>query len=220
MDVGVLHIPKTGGTALAHALAAHAKQTGETQARLHTHRMTLAAACKENDGRKVAFLVRDPIDRFVSGFNSRLRKGQPRNTLDWTEGEALAFDSFPTPNALAESLYASDSWERSAARFAMQAISHLHKLSFWLGSLALLERCRERIVYAGRTETLSADAAFLSARLGLSATLELPEDEVERHASPVWLSTALSARATENLRRWYLEDYLILDWCERFRNGG
>ena len=41
---------------------------------LHSHDCELRQI---PSGDKVFFTVRDPIDRFVSGFNSRKRRGQP-----------------------------------------------------------------------------------------------------------------------------------------------
>ena len=54
------------------------------------------------------FFVRDPISRFVSGFNSRLRKGLPKMYFPWAPGEKLAFSRFATPNQLALALSSSD----------------------------------------------------------------------------------------------------------------
>ena len=121
--IHVLHIPKTGGSALFDALGPFAERSG---LQLHTHATTLADV---PDGDMTIFAVREPLSRFCSGFNSRLRRGRPLRDVPWTPGEASAFARFSTPNALAEALDASDPDRRRAALDAIAAIPHLRPLS-------------------------------------------------------------------------------------------
>lgn len=65
----LVHVGKTAGTALKWALVPAAKQ-GRYELCLHRHADGLAAMPV---GDRVFFVVRDPIDRFVSGFLSRER---------------------------------------------------------------------------------------------------------------------------------------------------
>ena len=82
--VHLLHIGKTGGTALKTALAGAASPTHVLILEDHPTRLRSVPV-----GERVAFFVRDPLTRFVSGFLSRQRKGRPRYFHDWSAEEAL-----------------------------------------------------------------------------------------------------------------------------------
>jgi len=72
--VQVLHVGKTGGTALKHVLIEH---QGVARYRLLFlgHEIGLAEVPV---GERFMFLIRDPLSRFVSAFNGRLREDRPR----------------------------------------------------------------------------------------------------------------------------------------------
>ena len=95
-----LHIGKTAGTAVKVALK-EAPGSAKYRVVVQPHDGKLASI-PETD--HYFFCVRDPIDRYVSGFLSRKRQGQPRYFIPWTEGEAEAFERFDSPDALAVSL--------------------------------------------------------------------------------------------------------------------
>ncbi len=75
------------------------------------------------------FCVRDPIERYVSGFVSRQREGLPTYHNVWSKDEAKAFLRFDSPDALAVSLSAGGTEQREAEA-AMGTIQHL-RTSFW-----------------------------------------------------------------------------------------
>ena len=132
MDVHVLHIGKTGGSALKAAL----RPLGRPDIVLHDHDFTLA----DLPERSLAVVsIRHPLDRFVSGFYSRRRRGRPLYDVAWSQAEAAAFARFPTANALAEGLEAADDGARASAREAVRAIAHTRTfLTDWLGAPATL----------------------------------------------------------------------------------
>jgi len=107
MRTHLLHIGKTGGNALKHALRPY-KTSGSLDIVFHPHSVRLSDVPV---GESVLFMLRDPVDRFISGFNSRRRRGRPLNNFEWTQDEAAAFTAFPTANDLAEALR----WQRIAA---------------------------------------------------------------------------------------------------------
>ena len=81
--VHFLHIGKTGGTAMKYVLSQY--PVGSRYAIcLHGHRVRL---CDIPKGDSVIFAVREPISRFVSGFYSRKRQGQPRLFSPWSQNE-------------------------------------------------------------------------------------------------------------------------------------
>jgi hypothetical protein len=196
-----LHIGRTGGTALNHALSPYGRRLG---AIFHGHDQTLQ---KIKPGDSVVFLVRDPVDRFVSGFNNRLRKGRPRRLLEWTRAEAHAFARFKTPNALAEALSAEDAAEVAAATAAMNDISHTgRRLSFWLDSPAYLRQRTGDVIFVSATHTLDEDFPQLLRVLGLRDTLQLPTEPFDRYATAAGLATTLSETGRANIARWYEAD--------------
>jgi len=81
-----LHIGKTGGTAVKTALKPLVR-SGPFDLDLHRHPFTLA---KIPEGEVFFFCLRDPIERFVSGFSSRQREGRPRHYRPWGPNERLA----------------------------------------------------------------------------------------------------------------------------------
>ena len=83
----------------------------------HDHRFRLINV---ENGDKAVIPLRDPISRFVSGFYSRLRKGEPRYYREWREEERTAFEWFSTPRELADALAQPAGEARRRAEFAMQ----------------------------------------------------------------------------------------------------
>jgi hypothetical protein len=112
--ISVLHIGKTGGSALKDGLHAYMERTEDERFILHSHQHKLESIWAADPRRPVFFAVRDPITRFASGFNSRLRHGRPRYNAAWTDSEAAAFSCFTSPSALEEAL--SDGERRDAAQ--------------------------------------------------------------------------------------------------------
>lgn len=216
--VSVLHIGKTGGTVVKHVLQAHANRRCAKWLRLFKHDMTLPRLCEEFPESRVVFFVRDPMERFVSGFNSRLRQGRPRYHSPWSRAERRAFALFSAPNRLAEALSEEDDCMLPAARDAMASIGHIaHPLAYYLGSVELLEQNRDRILFIGDQRHFDEDLARLRAWLVIDADIAAPTDAVGAHRNPPGANRFLSERAQANLRAWYAADYTILEWCRRER---
>lgn len=68
MDIKILHIGKTGGSSLKQSFKYN--KSHKYNLSLCTH----SARLNENFDGKYVFFVRDPVNRFISGFISRLRK--------------------------------------------------------------------------------------------------------------------------------------------------
>ena len=118
-----LHIGKTAGTAIRAVIAQHKETHPDARLDVFTHETTLPDLLGIHPESSVTFFIRDPVERFVSGFNSRLRFGRPRYNVPWTEDEAAAFTRFPTPNALGEAL-SEEHADWRAASAAMTSIYH------------------------------------------------------------------------------------------------
>ncbi|WP_367956327.1 hypothetical protein [Aquibium pacificus] len=200
----LLHIRKTGGTAVKHALR---NCPAPTYIALWPHNKRLSDISL---GEKVVFGVRDPVPRFVSGFNSRLRMGRPRNNRPWTPEEVRAFARFKTPNELAEALSSADPERLEEARRAMLGIRHVsHPLSQTLGSPEYLRERSDDILMILHQSDLASDFDALKRKLCLPPELRLPDDETAMHRTPVGFETRLSAIGRRNIETWYEADYAI-----------
>jgi len=212
--VHFLHIGKTGGTAIKDALKP-VLTTDAYRIELHGHDVTLRDVPV---GDKVFFFLRDPISRFVSGFYSRKRRGQPRHFSPWTRAEETAFQSFQTPNQLALGLSSQERQERLSALKAMRSIYHVksHYRDWFQSEKYLLSRLPD-ILLIGFQESLEEDFELLKQLLGLPGWVSLPKDPIRSHRNPVSLKTDLDPEARGNLRRWYARDYDFLRLCKSLR---
>jgi hypothetical protein len=207
-----LHIGKTGGTAIRHALRRH-RTTPRYGLILHDHGTRLMDVPA---GDRIVIFLRDPVSRFVSGFHSGQRQGRPRFFVPWTADEAAAFERFATPNELALALSSDDPVRRAHAEEAMHSIRHVKfPLTDWLGSEDYVRSRLPDMFFIGFQETLAADFERLKARLGLAGDVRLPDDDLAAHRNPRHLDTALDPAATRNLERWYAADVHLYQLCRR-----
>jgi hypothetical protein len=204
-----LHVGKTGGTAVKTALEPLV-ESGPFSLALHKHPFTLA---KVPDGELFFFALRDPIERFVSGFYCRQRQGWPRYEQPWSPYEKLAFDRFTSANALALALSSDDEAERFAGERAMRSVQHLGSVWRWFGNeddFKAREPCLLKVLFA---DQLDQDFTDLIEKLGLEGFHPaLPHDDVNSYRAPSD-PDPLDDEAVENLRRWYRRDYEFFDLC-------
>lgn len=209
--VHFLHIGKTGGTAIKHALAKAPDPPGR-ELILHGHDISLDEI---DPAESVIFSLREPLSRFVSAFYSRLRCGQPRYNFPWSDLEKRVFTAFPTPEALALALADSSAVHHTLAQEALEGIRHFRRLNRWLiGEDELLAR-RSQILFVAFQETLAHDFEILRRLLDLPSSVVLPTGEVEAHRSPPGLSKQISAPGLEALSRWYSEDTRLIEVCRQ-----
>lgn len=209
-QVNFLHLGKTGGTALAHALVPHIHAASHFVI-FRGHDVTLDDIRR---GQKLMFVLRDPLTRFVSAFNGRLREDRPRYVYPWRDEERVAFAVFKTPDQLATALSSPDDTERERAEQAMRGIGHVNTpYSFWFGDE---ERFRSRlgdVFFIAFQERLDQDFDLLKRRLALPPELRLPADETAAHRTPAGFSTELGDVARRNLARWYAQDISFVRLC-------
>lgn len=215
MAVHFLHIGKTGGTAIRQALTdAGLPDTPYGRVVLHEHGFRLSDVPGDD---YVFFVVRDPVDRFVSAFYSRLRRGQPRYFFEWSDAEREAFGRFATPEALASALAGDDPEDRAAAAVALRRVKHMQALRRMLVRPTLLEERSHQILFIGRQECLDADWLQIVRLLALPVGARLPRGHEHAHRSDPSLDRALSATAVAVLRGWYASDYDLIRACDRMR---
>ena len=207
----MLHIGKTGGTAMKHVFAQLDPSAGTYHLTVHRHVERLP---RIPEGHKVFFVVRDPVDRFVSGFNSRLREGRPRYYTAWTPAERVAFSQYTSPDSLGRALFSDDPGERLRASRAMCSIRHVRDSYWdWFSSWEYLESRADDLLLIQWLPDLAATFPRLRELLGLPDTVELPSDDLNTHRSPPDVDKHLSDQARANLERWYGRDYAFIDLC-------
>ncbi len=210
--VHFLHVRKAGGSAIKTALVPHAK-TGPFLVECHPHRIAI------NDipvGEKVFFVVRDPVKRFVSGFNSRLNQGAPAHSVPWSKTEAEVFERFQTPNELALALASDDPGLRAQANQAMQSISHVRSSYWdWFVDEETLRRRADDVLCVMRQKNLNEDFKQLVAKLQLPDSLDLSADPMTSNRSPRSMSQGLDPTAEKAVREYYARDYAFLTLCRK-----
>lgn len=210
--VHILHVAKTGGTAMHGALPLEPRldrlKTPSHTVFFRNHAIWLSHI---PSGQKVVFGVRCPLRRFVSGFYSRKRGGRYGRPIRAYEQEAFA--AFDTPRDLARALSSHDHELREQAERAIGAILHTRvKLSDWVGTAEHLAARADDIAYVYQQENLTDDFARMRGLLGLP-DVELPQDAREAHRLGDHYDTSLDEVADANLRAWYAEDFRVIDAC-------
>lgn len=210
--VHFLRVGKTGGTALTEVLLDY-RDAGDYEIVFHGHEARLADV---PIGEHALFVLRDPVSRFVSAFNGRLREDRPRYHYPWNEGEKRAFARFRQPEELASALSSADQAERSAAEDAMRSIGHISTpYSYWFRNARSFRRRLPDVFYIAFQESLDDDFVLLKEKLGLPPEAQLPTDQAAAHRTPDSFPRDLSDRARANLRRWYAKDIEFVELCRQ-----
>jgi len=211
VKVHFLHIGKTGGTAIKHALHCtnYEVETKKYIIYCHPHSFSLEDVPPNE---KVFFFVRDPVSRFISGFYSRRRKGEPRYYGEWSSEEKKSFENFKTPNELGLALSSKDNALKEKAIQAMKSIEHVRSsYGDWIKDEKYFLEKIDQVLFIGTQENLSNDFQNLKALLGISGNTTLPIDNVDMHKNPDNINKKLDTVAIQNIKNWYKTDYDLLD---------
>lgn len=215
---GLLHIGKTGGTAANTVIKANNKLEVGEFVNCYKHRVGLQDVHNDNMCERVMFFIREPVARYISAFNSRLRMGYPRHHGEWSPREEVAFSHFKTPNQLAEALSSEDEEMRQHAVDAMIGIRHLRRAyEHYLGSVELLEKEKDRIYFIAATESFGPDFDMMRKFLRVSPDIELPTDDYGAHRTPDGFEKTVSELGRKNVEAYYKTDYEIYNWCVKRR---
>lgn len=211
--LGFLHIPKTGGSGvrqLGHA----AIERGQPFPCCFSHDWTVAEIRRRFPQMRLAFILRDPLERVISGFNSRLRQGRPTYRSLWKPAEAAAFAHFPDVRRYLDALLADDELSRSACAYAQRHITHLRwNYRFYFRGLGALREHADHLALIGRIEATDAFIEALLAEAGIA-----PEDIAglyeRRHEAQIRASSVLAGYSegdVARLRATLADDYAIYE---------
>lgn len=209
--VHFLHIGKTGGSAVKSVLNDFL-DTPKYSIIFHGHGTSLKDIPK---GDFVIFFLRDPVSRFISGFYSRQRKGQPRYYYEWSPKEKEVFEHFATPNEVAVSLAS----EQPLAIMAMESVQHLSCYNNWYVDIDYFKSRLDDILFIGFQESLDSDFFKLKNILGIPEEVKLPADDMAAHKNPKNLDKSIDANGVEALKKWYLEDTKFIELCKEIMSN-
>lgn len=215
-SLGFLHIPKTGGSGISQFGRKLISQNLKFPI-VFGHEWSVKDALEKFPDIRLAFIIRDPLERTVSGFNSRIRMGRPRNNSEWTVGEATAFSYFNTAAEMLEGLVSSDERTKSAACFAIRNISHLrHNYEFYFDSVEYLEKISGRIALIREIDDIGGFLKALCREIGQSPDL-VDQHYRKQHVAPKATSSfvaSLSPEAAAAARKHLAREYEIYHWLK------
>ena len=207
-DIAFLHIGKNAGTQIAYICK---------QLEILNYKIVQCSHDTKlkhlNKGVRYFFSIRNPIDRFPSGFYSRKRKGLPRIYVEWTECEAIAFQKFSHANDLAESLFRTD-YIGTDARAAIKSIRHTGmQQDDWFEGFAFLNQ--RPPIHIIRQEHLAQDMNLFLELLGckIDVTELISPDIKVSHKNEYKDTPNLSNTAINNLKKWYVQDDFFYEAC-------
>tara|TARA_B100000886_G_C20379900_1_gene473461 strand:- start:533 stop:1249 length:717 start_codon:yes stop_codon:yes gene_type:complete len=202
-----IHIGKTGGSAIRHNLIKFNSNQNKLYFFYYGHSFK---AFELKNNQNYFFCIRNPIQRFVSGFYSRQRMGRPwSNKSKWSHDEEKAFTKFKNINHLAESLYSNDFLLKLDAENAMNSIKHLKdNYNTWF-DIKFLEQNKPFFVL--ETENLDNDFENFCKKLNLKH-FNLPKDTITIHKNDYSNTPNLSNLSIINLTKWYKEDISIYNY--------
>lgn len=215
-----LHIPKTGGTSLRQMFAVLA-ESGHQIPAIIPHDITLAKIQRRFDRAKAHFLLRDPIERASSGFQSRMRMGRPVLNVMWDTDEALLFSFFKTPQEWLAALASDDERLKSAAIYAYTKVNHFKRnYTFYFGSVDAIRKASDRIGIVGDIKRTDDFVKTLLAEIAPEIT-DISTVYQKTHVSPVSSASAVSSLTSEQLekvRTFFAPEYKIYDYLKTLIN--
>lgn len=209
--VHFLHIGKTGGSAIKSVLN-NFLETPKYSITLHNHDTSLKDIPK---GESVIFFLRDPVSRFISGFYSRQRKGQPRYYSEWSPKEKEVFERFSTPNEIAVSLVN----ESAFAIMAMKSVQHFKPYNKWYIDVDYFKSRLDDILFIGFQESLDSDFVKLKRILGIPDDINLPTDDVAAHKNLKNVDKSIDESGIDALKEWYSDDAKFIELCKKIMSN-
>jgi hypothetical protein len=218
-----LHIPKTGGTSLI-ALGKKLVDKGYSFPVCLGHSWRAQEVLSHFPKMKLTIMLRDPLERIVSGFNSRLRQGRPTYDSPWTLAEASVMAMLPSVRHLLDAMLADDEFSISAVAYANSNVSHLHhNYSFYLKNRNFVVKNQSMFHLVGHMKNFEK---FVEGIAELSqAPIGLVRDMYQiKHSSSESSSSILEQYSNSDLTRLkeiHAEEYAIYnELCRLADDGG
>lgn len=198
-----LHVGKTGGTSfLRKARALVEVQPGRVPV-LFPHEWTVTRIRECLPGATVSLIIRDPLERAVSGFISRERAGRPTYNSPWKHEEATAFLFFKSVHQYLDAILSGSHRDAAAADFASRSIDHIRR-----GYKYHVDDSTDIASWVGVIGRLESVGQFTSMLLGDDGHVE------HLHRNPVSTGSVLGRYTPEELARlrgYFQEEYEVFD---------
>lgn len=201
-----LHVGKTGGTSFLQNARALVDTQPERVPILFTHEWTVTRIKECLPGATISLIIRDPVERAVSGFISRERAGRPTYNSPWKHDEATAFLFFKSVHEYLDAILSGSHRDAAAADFASRSIDHIRRgfryhvgdtldITSWAGVIGRLENIQK----------------FTSILLGDNVNVgHLHQNPVSSHD----VLERYTAEELAQLRNYFRDEYLVFDALE------
>lgn len=187
---GYLHIPKTGGTSI-NFLGHKIVSMGYSYPVSIGHSWKMREIRSVYPDMKIAVILRDPLERMISGFNSRLRQGRPTYNNVWTPAEAVAMAMHPSSRHFLDNMLSDDEYSTSAVAYAFKYVTHLRwNYCYYFENADFAKECMSSIEVVGHMSHFN-DFACEMVKLS-NAPVHLVNDHLEsKHRSSEITSSVL-----------------------------
>jgi hypothetical protein len=189
---GYLHIAKTGGTS-TQSLFWRLRDAGLPTPTMLGHYWTLDDVRLRYPRMRIAFVIRDPLERVVSGYNM-VRRGGADGSRAWTVAETAILAHLPTTDAFMSAICSADPSERVAAQTALTTLDAL-RLGYvhHFGSCENIDRWDSRIYCVGEMQTIADFNSQMFAPLGVDERL------IEKYSSVQHVAAVPTSKFVNNL---------------------
>lgn len=194
-----MHVGKTGGTTI-NTFFRNCHDLGLRVPIVLNHNWSFQMTRLRYPKAKIIVVLRDPLERFVSGFNSRLREGRPLGH-PWRNDEAIAFSHFNNAKVFVDALSSNDHYDISAALYCFRTIDHLrrgYRYSFE-GLHNNIEKS-DRFLQVIRIEDIGNTIHEVVANLNTNKINKIPSIRTA-HQAPVSSGSFLKKISEENLKK-------------------
>ncbi len=211
-----IHVGKCAGTSIGLFLRSQGVEHQEYHCSdANSHVRELLEKNDEDDFFLVA--VRDPIKRFVSAFYydlyaKRILKDSHGPHNFWS----CIYNTFRTPNALAEALTSEDIELKDIASIAFnQSKLHMEFSLSWYISPSMANRLHKNNAFVIRTEMADLDmTAYMQTHHGFTMPVVLPREKSDYRKYIEGYDDFLSEKAIYNLKDVYFDDYQVLNFLK------
>jgi hypothetical protein len=197
----ILHVPRTGGTAIKASLIPgyrrHPKDIRFLQTKINgvyicNHKQKL-----DNKDKYIIF-VRDPIDRFVSHFIFLRNHAKGYDTENYMNPSAdKVIFSYENINDFAKDI------------FRLNLKKFVKFLDILINPYNI-RKCKENIFFVGRTEHLENDFIVMQSELKIEKYIYINKKYTNKRPDAYINMTKLDKKSLQNLREYLNRDYEII----------
>lgn len=207
--LGFLHIPKTGGSGVTK-FGKELVARGYQFPCIFGHGWKVEEILTHFPEMRLCFILREPLSKMISGFNSRLRQGRPTYNSLWSPAEAAAFAMLPSTRHLLDAMLSDDEYQQSALAYAMHAVRHLRwSYSFYFKDVPSVKARAAHFELIGDISSLSDFIGRITVLSGAPAALAA-ELYQKRHEAGGGSGDPLAGYTEEQVAR--IRDHLRRDF--------